>query len=672
MTELSRTRRLPRLGIDVLWVTAKSEALNMSDTALSNPSSARLRPVSWSIWLAWVLVSALTPAFSTISATALNKPISRTAQHPELIANGMLAVAAFTMLAPPIVQGLVLKRVVPRLSVGSWLSSILVSAIAWLALTVGRDILHLQSGPSLFWTAATSALTSLIPAWTLGRASGLRRMTSLFVVASIAGACASTIVEQLYYTLGDQWPAMNWALNGRCWTERFEAIAVRTGVGAVGGATAAIFVVLTTRRMAHTRAPEAPIFAIHRAGGTILVLIAPLLIAVLAPFAGYLAGPRGVVVGAPEFFRAISLAPSLDKSQGETVLSYSHDVTVPVARMPAAVIAPDSQSAIVRTIDGSLMQVDLATGHGVRQLAGGLAPLERHAIAWSPDGRYLALRSNGAEVPIPNTHYTRHQSRVRLYALPDLTLAGEFSSSGETCFDTFAREPMLFSGDGKSLWLACGQFIEPKPDDLMAIGLDVPAMRVRDLERYGEGAESGQIRGLERIGPDVWAWQFPNDGKPLRIRDLTHDREIVAVSMPSELIGELTWQTAEVNEETIWLNFCGAPARAGPASWICRALTFDTRTGTLLGSTDGPDYRASTLISGQSISTLAAHGLRIEASWRNDSKAGELIARDSATGHERQRILSIAQRPLQISDDGRWLMTVAVYGAGLRLYRIHL
>jgi hypothetical protein len=65
---------------------------------------------------------------------------------------------------------------------------------------------------------------------------------------------------------------------------------------------------------------------------------------------------------------------------------------------------------------------------------------------------------------------------------------------------------------------------------------------------------------------------------------------------------------------------------------------------------------------------MSGHGLRIESFWRDDSKTGELVVRDSATGRERQRIVSVAQRPLQMSGD--WLMTLAVNGSGLRLYRI--
>ncbi|MDB5578414.1 MAG: hypothetical protein JWR80_3590 [Bradyrhizobium sp.] len=68
--------------------------------------------------------------------------------------------------------------------------------------------------------------------------------------------------------------------------------------------------------------------------------------------------------------------------------------------------------------------------------------------------------------------------------------------------------------------------------------------------------------------------------------------------------------------------------------------------------------------------TLSGHDLRIDAFWQEDSKTGELVVHDSVTGRERQRIISIAQRPLQMSADGRWLLTVGVDGGGLRLYRV--
>jgi len=116
----------------------------------------------------------------------------------------------------------------------------------------------------------------------------------------------------------------------------------------------------------------------------------------------------------------------------------------------------------------------------------------------------------------------------------------------------------------------------------------------------------------------------------------------------------------------------GAPSEAGPASQICRTLSFDTRTGALIGSADEGDRRISNPAISLPRSILSSHGLRIEAFWRHDSKTGEFVVRDSATGRERQRIVSIAQRPLQMSTDGLLLMTAAIHGDALRLYRIRL
>lgn len=667
------------------------------------------RPVTWPTSFAWIFVAGLGPILSTIAATAADKQILPHAEHRELISNGLLAIIAFAILAPPIMQALVLKRIVPKLSVVIWVFCVLLSGTFWFMLLLSRGshgwalidvgfqtqsrlqsagstlswvgtlntahILGLPWGPFMLWTIATSALTSLAPAWALGAAAERRQATLLFFAASIAGACASAIVEQLYYMTVDTRVVDTWALNGVFWTERFQVLALRSGVGAVWGATTAMYVVLMTRRPADARAG---LFATSRAGGLMLILIVPLLVAFLAPFFGYLAGPNGIVAGVPELRRAISLAPSQDSSQGETVLTYSHDIRIPVARMPVAVIASDGQNAIVRSVDHELVQVDLATGRNVRPLAGALAPSERHSIAWSPDGRYLALRSHGANLPIPNTRYTGHQGRVRLYALPDLTLVGEFSNSEGACFDSYAREPLLFSHDSKSLWLVCGQRTALTADDLMAIRLDVPAMQAPDIRRYGGGAESEEIGGLERIGDSVWAWQSGRNGKPFRVSDLTHGREIISAPTPMELIGKLTEQNglSHVDEKTIRRIFCGvppgAPTDAGPESWICRTLSFDTRTGAPLGSVDTPDHRFQK--NGSQILPnymLSGHGLSIESFWRQDSKAGELVVRDSATGRERQRITSIAKRPLQMSADGAWLMTSAVYGEGLRLYRIH-
>src|SRR5262249_3186510 len=90
----------------------------------------RLRHVTWRIWLAWVLVAALDPVFSSILATAANKQIARNAEYGSLIRFGLFAIVVFAFVVPPIMQGLVLRRVLPKLHVWLWFFGIMLSGMA--------------------------------------------------------------------------------------------------------------------------------------------------------------------------------------------------------------------------------------------------------------------------------------------------------------------------------------------------------------------------------------------------------------------------------------------------------------------------------------------------------------------------------------------------------------
>jgi hypothetical protein len=87
----------------------------------------------------------------------------------------------------------------------------------------------------------------------------------------------------------------------------------------------------------------------------------------------------------------------------------------------------------------------------------------------------------------------------------------------------------------------------------------------------------------------------------------------------------------------------------------------------LLGSSDNVDSRFTPNTMARDI----GHGLRLEARWQNDSKTGELIVHDAATGRQRQRIVSVSQRPLGVSPDGRWLVTYAPDQRAMRFYRVN-
>ncbi|WP_143278128.1 hypothetical protein [Bradyrhizobium sp. UFLA03-84] len=289
----------------------------------TEPAPSRVQPMTWPTWFAWVIVSALIPVFTVLSATAMGKEVSRSAEHRTLILNGLLAAAVPATLAPLLVQGIVLKRVLPRLSITVWFLGTLLSYALWLGtalhasirgplaigfeaefrlqraavierihhtLTVSR-ILDLPWGSFLVSTIVISVLTSPIPACLLGVASGRRRTTLTFLGASVVATAVSATVAQIYHMTNDPPSLEQWALNGQPWSRRLQVLAGRFGAGAIWGAITAIFVVLMTRDPADAAAPRDHVLALHRTGGIAAALIAPVPLAMLAPLACYFVRP---------------------------------------------------------------------------------------------------------------------------------------------------------------------------------------------------------------------------------------------------------------------------------------------------------------------------------------------------------------------------------------------
>jgi hypothetical protein len=308
---------LRQIGQSPTFCSLTSSILTGDMNLTKEPGLSRLRPLTWSTWLAWVFVSALIPALTVLSATAIGKQVSRTAEYRGLIMDGLLAAVVLATLAPPLMQGIVLKRILPRLSITVWFLGTLLSSALWLAAALhvyGRgplaidfeaefrlqraalieranstltalNILDLPWGSFLVSTIAISVLTALIPACVLGVASGRRRTTLTFLSASIVGTIVSTIVAQLYHMTIDPPRLEHWALNGQSWSDRLQLLAGHFSAGAIWGATTATFVVLMTRGLADTASPRDHFFALHRAGGIAVALTAPLPLALLAPLA---------------------------------------------------------------------------------------------------------------------------------------------------------------------------------------------------------------------------------------------------------------------------------------------------------------------------------------------------------------------------------------------------
>ncbi|MCJ7783207.1 MAG: hypothetical protein MUP41_04695, partial [Desulfobacterales bacterium] len=398
------------------------------------------------------------------------------------------------------------------------------------------------------------------------------------------------------------------------------------------------------------------------------MLASILVIATAAPVCAIVLDPYGARATLASLRKAFSFAPSSDVSEGEEVLRYSHTAIADPIQYSMANFASDGKSFLTVTADRRLLRIDAETGKSLGTVGDQLGHHERHDLAWSLDGRFLALRTDGEEVLIPNTPYTRHRARFRIYALPEHKVAGEYSHREDECFDSYADPSMMFELDGKSLRLLCGQYEHPGPESLMAIKLEVPSMKVLQLRRYGDSAASEEVRGLARIGPSIWCWQH-SYGKPeqLRVRDLTQDRDVAHLrdlNQPRFADNFTPQRNDRITENRITLRYLGGPLSDG--QWIKRWLVFDTRSGKLIEKRDEPNPAVA---SSQAV-LETPNNLRIETTWREDSKAGKIDVIDSVSGKHRQHISTLAQRPVGISPDGRWLVMNAFEQKTLRIYRV--
>lgn len=658
---------------------------------MTSGPKALTRSVDWSTWFLWVAVCAAEPVLFAIAATAFGKPVLETDPHATLIRWSLLILIVITLPAPVLLQWTVLRRIAPKLRWWIWLAGALV---AWGVSTVlvlkarelsdaGRqfaitallintssaypatlsDLLGLPWGRTLISTVAVAAATMLVPTWIFARVAGMRWYVVL--IAVIAGACTATTVDQIYNLYGFHIDTlgMGSALNGLSWARRMGELCLRAATGAVWGASSGLVIAQLIRkgdselRRSH--------FAIHGAGGLAVMLASILTIAAAAPVCAIGLDPYKARAGLAELRKAFSFPPSSDISEGEEVLRFSHLARVDPTQYSMAHFAPDGKSFITVTAGRRLLRIDVENGKSLGTVGDQFGRHERHGLAWSHDGSFLALRTDGEEVAIPNTPYTRHRARFRIYALPEHKVAGEYSHREDECFDSFADPSMMFELDGKSLWVLCGQYAYPGPDSLLAIKLEVPSMRVLQLRRYGESAASQQVRGLARIGPSIWYWQHrTGKAEQLRVRDLSRDQDVVYLRDLDQacFADNFTSQEVRLSENRISLRYHGG---SDGQTTIKRWLVFDTRSGSLIERKDEPN---PTVASSRAVSETPKN-LRIETTWREDSKAGKIDVIDSVSGKQRQHISSLAQRPVGISPDGRWLVMNAFEQKALRIYR---
>lgn len=648
---------------------ARGHAPSASGAAAGNPAHA-LR-LTRGIALAWICVCAANPLFHAVGWTALNKEVRATDPLASWLASALIPLAALALAAPLLLHTLVLRRMLParpwwRIAIAMFLAwmagAIAVGPLLHMALALVRSMQSLarvQGGDltALPWMSAAGLLPILavsgvlLPAWVFARMAHVRPAVALRAVIG-----ASLVVAPLWVLWAqagvDVELLSRSAMNGWTWQKRASAVLSQALAQAIWAAAALL---IFARGVG---APQAP--WLQSPGQYRRLAAAALVGAVLVPVVVAALGPRAAERLQLAVQRAFSPPPDRDESEGEPLLQYAYSVPVRVRETPRrASVSPDGRWIIAVARDRQVIAIDAATGAIAHRLQGGLGAHESPDWAWSPDGRWLALRTQGDRAAGARS---RHQAALRLYAVPGFVPAGEHRHTGDECHaDSVSfQDAVQFTQDGATLWFACGSEYRPTAANLLAVELQVPSLKVLAQRRYGDAAP-WHVRGLKQVGGSVWSWHTDQQPPYVRFRDLARDDVPIVLQPPPDGPGLPPDGTLQ------GFAFDQAEGVARFNAWKeerQRLRTFDMRTGRMVSLVDGPLPPGH---AGYSIESIAS-GLRVERRAHPASRAGELLAVDAASGRVRQRIRTVVQYPLAFSPDGRLLVTQAQ--DELRVYRV--
>jgi WD40 repeat protein len=657
----------------------------MNSSTRNVPSSA----FSWKTWFLWVVVCALEPIFYAIASMAFQNEIPKHHPHSTLLFLGIAALILICLPLPVVLQRSVLRCVAPSLGLRTWIVGMLFAYGVYVGLIflglgpnqLGHALHIVLTGTptyeanklaglaKLAWlpiwliTPLISSAMAFIPALILGKSSNHKWY--IFLIAGTIGISVATLAEQIYglylFRIGNQ------ELNDLDWLARFNELSFRAGIGAVWGAASA-----ATLACFINADKEEQRGATSRRPGPVAMAIAAGIVVLITPAFLYSMSHQGVSAGFPALQKAISVAPPQDNTTGQPILQLAHNADFSPPPYPVTKFAPDGKSFIALSAERTLQRIDIASGAKLGQIGEALKRHENYSADWSRDGRFFVLRTDGDEVKVSNANYTRHRNRLRVFALPEYRLLGEFSYRDKECF-AGSGHSVMFEYDGNSFWSLCKQYVSQKePDDVIAIRISVPAMTVMDVRRYGENLNTGGINDLSRIGDDVGYSQSDiGNSTWVKIRSLTRSQDLLTLRNLTEphLAGSLTLQGIEFEEKKVTLRYCGdstGVSDPGPVEQIsskhghkfCRLLIFDILTGVLLKKLDRAPHW------GEAQSKTIA----VLSTWQENSKVGQTTVKDISTNLEVQKLVTQTQRPLGFSPDEKWLVMYALDEKLLRIY----
>ena len=642
----------------------------------------------------WLFACAVTPVLGNIWAESWVSSFGKKYVYADLL-NSLLFIGIFTI--PPVIafaNYFALSRLSKKAFFGKWLGVYLVTIVLAMVASEypNKHVAYfhfqgnLRSLSSISWldyvytshwllvfaiSALSTLLTYSLVSYLLAKVSDIK--WRYFIIAAFVAVFLSEFFAQVFDLLGFNYLGgypNRWDLAVKSWSGRIYLLCGQALSGVFWG-----YVSYATLGWLVARDFKSLVSSNKR----YMIVSGSIILSLMAVLEGA-TNPYLVKLAYTNMARAITIEPKKDTSTGQAILQFAHTAEVVPPQYPVLNFSPDSKSFVMLDNKRTLQRIDVETGKSLDAIGLPIGGDERQERVWSVRGKYFAYRTSGEKVTV-NKGYTRYRSKFQLYDTSSYQLLNEYTHRIDECFDTFDTS-LAFEGD-TALWVICAQeFVQQKPENVMAIKLSLPSMQVAEVRRYGGFLAHHNITGIASDAGHVYAWQgnVLNDNKNMLIHDLSSKNPPVVLPdlTVSHLAGSLTKQYESLKNGVMSILFCGYDSQVSDPSareigektvhGFCRTLLFDVKTGNLIAKKD--DANRKRLASADEVEDVENQRL-IQSTWQPTSGTGKIIVRDLKTGKTLQEIETVAQQRLKLSPNNHWLVSHAQYKNEIYIYRIN-
>ncbi|MBV1927263.1 MAG: hypothetical protein KUG62_08890 [Rhodobacteraceae bacterium] len=680
--------------------------------------------MSMPFWRSWIFLWALMPVFSAFFGMARYRfshdTIAIQTHHTWGITFVFFTSAILFLMAP----FFVLKRHIRGYGIGTHCLVILGTLIGWCivfvitiksspvdvffrferefsfavvrakqdASVLFGDILSLPWGKFLTQKVITTIVVFAAPIFTIcvvAKRAGSFPITMLFVVF----AAASVAVSDAFFDIIRSRSTGLDVLNGRAWSERLATIASWSVSSVIGASISAIGLGgLLERRDADGNEEHSPDRHIVATGLRLAAMTATILWGTSFSVQ-YSLRPDGFSSDFAKFRKSLTSPPEADISIGDNILTFSHLLEATTYRYPNSnyvsfQLSPDNRSAVVIEANGKngsqLVAFDVASGERLASLSLPLTQHERVSFIWAKDQQQLIVRSRGK--PIETGRYTRYETRIALFSLPDYEQVAQWEPTENICQSPEVSRNSMAEDNSGNLVVLC---LAPSTEDdsrPLAVQLSLPLLDEVGIRASEDRETDSWADRLIAIGGSVYAPLIQRRGElGVVMANLISPELSVTLDDPysTDRGGDLTFQDFVINEvadNTIGMRFCGGtdkvsnpPEVSTDAAWgpsFCRTIRFDLSDGSYGGHMDDAETRVSRANSRTREFSVTFAAWQFTGEVDPTSLTGEFRVSDAESGAIIQSLESSTQIPVVASEELRVLFTHRVDARQIAVYTI--